>query len=307
MARSRSTTGAYMRALMREACRRPSPPETGRSRRRSRAPRPRTRRGRRCRRAKASRPPKRRAVTIASWAVCGRQPALDESGHAGREGQVDVRFRQAPEAPVGPHDAEVVRQREHRARGEGVPLQGGHGDHRQRQHPRQQFVDGAEIVLALLGVGEQPVQVQAVGVELPGRGGHQGAVALRPLHLIQGAVDLGDPVGVKAVLALPEVKDEDVVLAVKLGHRKPLQTRAIEEQAHHRSAGYYSVTYGVRLAACKGSRGQAALSLRMKRVSWGSNRSAGHSGCSSMLYHRTDRNSRGSGRSSTGRYCRQRH
>jgi len=36
---------------------------------------------------------------------------------------------------------------------------------------------------------------------------------------------------VKAVLALPEVKDEDIVLAIKRGHRKPLQARAIEEQA----------------------------------------------------------------------------
>jgi hypothetical protein len=56
-------------------------------------------------------------------------------------------------------------------------------------------------------------------------------VAFRPLDLIKGAVDLGDPVGVKAVLALPELKDEDIVLAIKRGHRKPLQARAIEEQA----------------------------------------------------------------------------
>src|ERR1700722_17952283 len=74
-------------------------------------------------------------------------------------------------------------------------------------------------------MGEQPVQIQAVGVELAGRGCHQGAVAFRPVHLIEGAVDLGDPVGVKAVLAVPEVKDENVVLAVKRGHRKNPFTR----------------------------------------------------------------------------------
>ncbi|AIS02380.1 hypothetical protein SGLAU_32230 [Streptomyces glaucescens] len=47
---------------------------------------------------------------------------------------------------------------------EGVSLQGGHGDHRQRQHPREQLVDGDYAVLVLVGVGEQPVHVEPVGV-----------------------------------------------------------------------------------------------------------------------------------------------
>ncbi|GAA2428201.1 hypothetical protein GCM10010255_83790 [Streptomyces coeruleofuscus] len=70
----------------------------------------------------------------------------------------------------------------------------------------------------LVGVGKQPVQVEAVGVELAGGGGDQGAGAFRLLHFVECGTDGGEPVGVETVLSVPEVEDEDVVLTVERGH-----------------------------------------------------------------------------------------
>ncbi len=146
------------------------------------------------------------------------QPGLDESGHAGSEGDVDVRLGQAPVPTVGTHDAEVVGEGEHRPGGERVSLQSRHRDDRQRQHPREQLVDGDDVVPVLFGVGEQPVQVEPVGVELAGGCGDQGAGAFGLLHLIERGADRGEPVGVEAVLSVSEVEDEHVVLTVERDH-----------------------------------------------------------------------------------------
>jgi hypothetical protein len=54
-----------------------------------------------------------------------REPGLDQRRHPRRERDVDVDLRQAEEPAVGAHHAEVVRQRQHRAGGEHVPLQRG--------------------------------------------------------------------------------------------------------------------------------------------------------------------------------------
>ena len=134
-------------------------------------------------------------------------------------------------AAVSAHHPEVVRQGQHCPGAECVADHSGCGGDGQGEYPGQHALDASDIPLGLLPVGRQPIQIQAVGVELPGRGSHQGAVSLCAVDLIEGGVDLGDPVGVKAVLAIPEVEDEDVVLAIKRGHRKPLHARAIEVQA----------------------------------------------------------------------------
>lgn len=99
-----------------------------------------------------------------------------------------------------------------------MPLQRGHRDDGQRQQPREQLVDGDDVVLVLVGVGEQPVQVEPVGVELAGGGGDQGPGAFRLLHLVERGTDGGEPVGVEAVLPVSEVEDEDVVVTVERGH-----------------------------------------------------------------------------------------
>src|SRR5699024_11151 len=150
------------------------------------------------------------------------ESGLDEGAHGRGEGDVDVGLGQAPKTTVGAHHTSVVGQGEHRPRGEGVPLYGGDGVHRQGQHPGEESVHGVGVLLVAVGVVHEPVQVQAVGVELAGGRGDQGARALCVLHLFQGAVDRTDPVGVEAVLPLPEIEDEDVVVAFQCGHRELL-------------------------------------------------------------------------------------
>lgn len=99
-----------------------------------------------------------------------------------------------------------------------MPLQRGHRDDGQRHHPCEQLVDGDDVVLVLFRVGEQPVQVESVGVELPRGGGDQGARPFRLPHLVERGADGGEPVRMEAVLPVPEVEDEDVVVTVERGH-----------------------------------------------------------------------------------------
>src|SRR5699024_1459894 len=73
----------------------------------------------------------------------------------------------------------------------------------------------------VVGVGHEPVQVQAVGVELSGGGGDQGPGGRGVFGLVQGGVDRGDPVRVEAVLVLAQVQDEDLVVVVECGHGVP--------------------------------------------------------------------------------------
>lgn len=79
-------------------------------------------------------------------------------------------------------------------------------------------MDRDDVVPVLVCVGEQPLQVQSVGVELAGGGGDQGAGAVGLLHIVERGIDRGEPVGVEAVLSASEVEGEDVVRTVERGH-----------------------------------------------------------------------------------------
>lgn len=69
-----------------------------------------------------------RAVSMGLVRGLRCRPGLDERGHAGGEGDVDVCLGQASVAAVGAHQAEVVGQGEHGAGCERMPLERGHGD-----------------------------------------------------------------------------------------------------------------------------------------------------------------------------------
>src|SRR4051794_9976021 len=56
------------------------------------------------------------------------------------------------------------------------------------EHPGQQRLDAGHVLLVSVGVGGQPVQIQAVEEELAGRGGDQRRTPVGPLHLVQSGV-----------------------------------------------------------------------------------------------------------------------
>jgi len=79
---------------------------------------------------------------------------------------VDVDLGEAEVAAVDPHDPKVVRDAEHRARAERVPVDRGDGGNRSHEYPREQLVHLAEVPVALIAMGGKPIQIQAVRIEL---------------------------------------------------------------------------------------------------------------------------------------------
>ncbi len=146
----------------------------------------------------------------------------DERVHPRREWDLDVGLGQAEEAPVGAHHPEVVAQGEHGARREGVAVAGGNRDQRELDHPGQQLLDLGDELTHVLGVGpQQPLEVEAVAVELALAGGDQRTCGRVGFDLVERGVHRIEPGAIHPVLVVPHVQDIDVAVPVQLDHRAP--------------------------------------------------------------------------------------
>src|SRR5215475_4928412 len=137
------------------------------------------------------------------------------------EREPDVHLVQTDEPAIGAHDAEVVGEREHRARGERVTVDRRHGGHAEPGDAAEQRHRGLDEVRRLaLPVAAQPVEVQPVRVELllsadrdqRGRPG-------RRLHRVQGRVHLVQELAIEAILSRLHGQDEYAAVASQIYHR----------------------------------------------------------------------------------------
>ena len=170
--------------------------------------------------ATASVPPQRWAVMTAAWAAAGGSLAAIERGHAGGQGHAHVGLGQAPVAPVVPHDPGVVGHGDHRPGREGVAVQGGHRVDGQAQQPGEQ-AQGVGDDLADRAVLDQPLEGEAVRIELAGPGGDQGGRAGRGLDLVERGVPLGHRVAMEPVVVVDHREDEDVAAPPRPAPRTP--------------------------------------------------------------------------------------
>ena len=118
---------------------------------------------------------------------------LDQRSHARREWDVDVHLGEAEVAAVGTHHPKIVRQGQHCPGTESVADERCRGGNGQREHAGQESLDPADVPLGLITVGHQPVQIQAVGVELAGRRRHQ-AVGTARDDLVEPGLDFVEKV-----------------------------------------------------------------------------------------------------------------
>src|SRR5690606_25622638 len=144
-------------------------------------------------------------------------------------------FGEAEIAALGAHHAVVVGDGQHRPGAEGVAVEGGGGRHRQGQHAPEQGVHGFDVFGGAVTVGGEPVQVEAVGVELAGRGGDQGGRAVGD-DGVEVGVDLGEQVGGEAVLAGAEVEYGDRVVVAQGGHGVPFSGDRVRARHGRRPA-----------------------------------------------------------------------
>ena len=104
--------------------------------------------------------------------------------HAGRERHRACDLREAPEATVVTHEADVVTQGEHRTRAEGMPVDRGDRRHRQLDKTGEDFVDAVDIRREGTLGAPRVLDIQTVGVELPGTGGDERRWAARGLEFV---------------------------------------------------------------------------------------------------------------------------
>ena len=103
-----------------------------------------------------------------------------------------------------------MREGEHRAAGEGVALDRGHGREVRDKHAGHQLMHAGDVILDLRRVGGHPVEIQAQRPELAGRRRHERARRWRVCDLADQVEDGLQPVAVKAVLGIAQVQDVDV-------------------------------------------------------------------------------------------------
>ena len=131
---------------------------------------------------------------------------LDQCGHAGREGDADVRFGKAEEAAVGAHHPKVVRQGQHCPGAEGVADHRGCGGDGQGEHPGQHALHAPDVPLRLVAVGRQPIQIQTIGVELAAARGDQ-TLRAGADDFIEAGVKLIEKAWRETVFVVAKVKD----------------------------------------------------------------------------------------------------
>jgi hypothetical protein len=112
-----------------------------------------------------------------------------------------------------------VRQRQHRGRAEGMTADGGGGGYRQRQNPGEQRLHASDVPLGRLAVCGQPVQVEAVGIELAARYRHQ-PVRTKGDRFVEVCFELIEKLWRETVLVVAKMQQGDRVLeAHGDGHR----------------------------------------------------------------------------------------
>ncbi len=149
----------------------------------------------------------------------GGQPGREQRLHGPAHGQAEVDLGHAPVAPVGAHDDPVVGRGQQGARAERVPVESGdgHAGEGEQAAPHAEQL-AQELVAVLVALGHQPVEVQAVAVELPAPRGHEGARPLSRLDLVEGPVPLERGVEVEAVLPGVHRHHGDVALPAQIDH-----------------------------------------------------------------------------------------
>ena len=124
--------------------------------------------------ATASGPVKRCPVTSVAVHGRGRQVGRQQHHHALADGHAEVDLGHAPVAPVLAHHDAVVGAAQQRPGAEGVAVHRGHGDASRPSTRPQSRWRSSSIAPAVVAVGAEPLEVEAVAVEAVGAGGDEG-------------------------------------------------------------------------------------------------------------------------------------
>jgi hypothetical protein len=114
-----------------------------------------------------------------------------------------------------------VRHRQDRSGSERVTVDGCHRRHTEPEQPREQPVHLRQESAGLRRYGGQPVDVDAVGVELLLPGSHQRGRARGRLDPVQYPAERIQPALVEQVLPAIHVQDPDRALAVQIDYWSP--------------------------------------------------------------------------------------
>jgi hypothetical protein len=102
-----------------------------------------------------------------------------------------------------------------------VAVDGGDGGNGRDQYACKQLLHLVDVPVALITMGGKPFQVQAVGVELAGSGGHQ-RLGVTRLDAVEEAVDSCQPVRREPVLVVAEVQNRYIIGDFEVcGHLSP--------------------------------------------------------------------------------------
>ena len=138
------------------------------------------------------------------------------------ERQANVDLVQAEEAAIRPHHPEIVREREHAARRERMPVDGCDGGHIERDETREERDHRVDEPRRLaLPRPTEPVEVQAGRVELLLPDGDQSRRTGRGLHGVDRPVESVEERAIEAILAGLQRQHEDTPLAAEINHRGP--------------------------------------------------------------------------------------
>ena len=143
---------------------------------------------------------------------------LDQGGHPGREGDVDVDFRKAEVAAVVSHHPVVVCGRKHGCGAEGVTVDRRHGVQWEGQDPVEQCVYLVDVPFGAVPVGQKPVEVKPIGVELARTCGDE-SLSIAACGG-QVSIDCVEPVRREPVFVVTEVEYGNLVAVLQgCGHK----------------------------------------------------------------------------------------
>src|SRR5699024_1614339 len=107
---------------------------------------------------------------------------------------------------------------------------------RERQHSCEQRLDPADVGVELVGVLTEPVEVQAVRIELAGSRGDECGWPGGRLELIERSMDGVEPLGREAVLVVAEIEGVEVLLVGEGRHWSLLRGWPAPDESERRSA-----------------------------------------------------------------------
>ena len=127
--------------------------------------------------------------------------------HRRSQRQPEVDLGEAPIASVVAHDHEIVGDGEHGATCEGMAVDRRDRDAGKAEHAPEQTVHAGEQRFGLIAMGSHPVEVEPVGIELPGAGRDHRERAIDGGQLVEHRVPFRYRVTVETILAFARVHD----------------------------------------------------------------------------------------------------